>query len=49
MRLNKEFYSDLLPLIWNPLYLIISQATKIQLEWSQLKCKREYEKEENKD
>ena len=25
------------PLIWNPLYLISPQATKSQLEWSQLK------------
>ena len=48
MGLNEEFYSDLLPLIWNSLYLIISQATNMELEWSQLKCKRECEKEGHK-
>ena len=37
MALNEEFHSDLFRLIWNPLYLIISQAMKTQLEWGQLK------------
>ena len=36
MALTKEF-TDLFPLIWNPLYLISSQATKSHLEWGQLK------------
>ena len=48
MALNKELHSDLFQLIWNPLYSIISQATKTQLEWGQLKKNRECEKEENK-
>ena len=37
MALNKEFDSDLFPLVWNPLYLVISQATKTQLKWGQLR------------
>ena len=37
MALNKEFHPDFFPLIWNALCLIISQATKIQLEKGQLK------------
>ena len=35
--LDKESHSDFLSLIWNPLYVIISQATKTQLKWGQLK------------
>ena len=30
MALNKEFHCDFFPLIWNPLYLILSQA----MNWS---------------
>ena len=37
IALNKEFSSALLPLIWNPLYLIISEAMKSKLEYGQLK------------
>ena len=35
--LDKESHSDFLSLIWSPLYVIISQATKTQLKWGRLK------------
>ena len=37
MALKKEFHFDLFQLIWNSLYMIVSQDTKTQLEWGLLK------------
>ena len=39
MVLNEEFHLIFSSLIWN-LYSIISQATKSQMEWEQLKFRK---------
>ena len=44
---TKVKFQDLFPVLWNPLYLISSQATKSQLDWGRLKLYQVWNKKES--